>query len=294
MTNLNWKLLALSALLSGSIIVVGCGDDGTEDADATDNSGDDDNGGNRPDGGGGGTDDDAGTSDPDISIRPDSGGGTEDDVTDPGTDTGTEEPDFTEACGTLAVTDQEGDTCDPAVEGACGPTGACLNLQGGDGPKCFTLCLPDICDNSPCSGTAQCTPLVAVDPETEEQTPAEVDLNGDGTDDTALGACFEPEPGTQEVYENCGNTDGACVAGADCLGISPTAGLCASECATAADCPEEGGVAGVCAGFTLEAPDGTTSSANLCVLQCTAAGSDECPAGYTCTSAAGAFLCIQD
>jgi hypothetical protein len=293
MTNLNWKLLALSALLSGSIIVVGCGDDGTEDADATDNSGDDDNGGNRPDGGGGGSDDDAGTSDPDISIRPDSGGGgTEDDATDPGTDT--EGPDFSAACDTLAVTAQEGDTCDPAVEGSCGATGACLNLQGGDGPKCFTLCLPDVCDNSPCAGTSQCTPLVAIDPETEEQTPAEVDLDGDGTDDTALGACFEQEAGTQEVYENCGNADGACVAGADCLGISTTAGLCASECTTAADCPEEGGVAGVCAGFTLEAPDGTTSNANLCVLQCTAAGSDECPAGYTCTSAAGAFLCIQD
>jgi hypothetical protein len=283
MSKMMLRLLLLSGLAMGSLAVVGCADDSSdEDADTTEGDGPD-----RPGADAGDDEAEDGNTSLDTGVVPDddTSGGGDDTGSGPGEDAG---PDLTEACDLLGVSENLGQTCDPANEAACGTTGACLELQGTDGPLCYTICLPDLCGQT-CGGTQQCVPLVSVDPETEEQTPAEVDIDGDGNPDTALGGCIEPPTGDVTAYGTC-NADALCSSGLDCVGFSPTAGVCAADCASNSDCPAIDGVNGSCVQVQFEGGETTQK----CLLPCTAGSNDGCPGGFTCTEVQGGALCVAD
>ena len=283
MSKMMLRLLLLSGLALGSLAVVGCSDDSSGgDADA---AGGDNSTRPRSDGGNDNAEEDANTSlDTGVVPEQDAGTGPDPDP-DPAPDAGT---DLTEACDLLGVSANLGQTCDPADEAACGTTGACLNLQSNPGPRCYTICLPDLCGQT-CGGTEQCVPLVAVDPDTEEQTPAEVDLDGDGNPDTALGGCIEPPTGDVTDYGTC-NADALCASGFDCVGYSETAGVCASDCTSSTDCPAIDGVNGTCVEVQYESGETTQK----CLLPCTAGSDAGCPGGFTCTTVQGGALCIAN
>lgn len=283
MSKMMLRLLLLSGLAMGSLAVIGCADD-SSDEDADTSEGEDTN---RP-GADAGEDDEDGNTSLDTGVVPDEDGGSE-----PGEDTGSGPdedagPDLTAACDQLGVSANVGETCDPADEAACGTTGACLELQGTDGPLCYTLCLPDLCGQT-CDGAEQCVPLISVDPETEEQTPAEVDIDGDGNADTALGGCIEPPSGDVTLYGTC-NAEALCESGLDCVGYSASAGVCASDCASNTDCPVMNGVNGSCVQVQFEGGETTQK----CLLPCTAGSNDDCPSGFACTEVQGGALCIAE
>lgn len=287
MSKMMLRLLLLSGLALGSLTVVGCSDDSSEgDSDATGT-----NTPNRPRGDGG-TDNDEGDAnsslDTGVVPREDAG---PDPRPDPRPDAGPDaSTDLTAACDVLGVSANLGQTCDPADEAACGTTGACLDLQSNPGPRCYTICLPDLCGQT-CGGTEQCVPLVSVDPETDVQTPAEVDLNGDGNPDTALGGCIEPPTGDVTDYNTC-NADNLCTSGLDCIGFSPDAdSICSGDCTTNADCPAIGGIAGTCVAVSFESGEETQK----CLLPCTAGSDVGCPTNFSCVPVQGENgLCIAN
>ena len=285
MSKMMLRLLLLSGLALGSLAVVGCADDSSgEDADTSS----DDNNGDRPRSDAGGNDDEDANTALDTGVVP------EDDTgTGPGPDPEPEPdagPDLTAACDQLGVSANLGQTCDPADETACGTTGACLELQGSPGPLCYSLCLPDLCGQT-CGGTEQCVPLVAVDPDTQEQTPAEVDLDGDGTNDTALGGCIEPPTGDVTDYNIC-DAENLCSTGLDCIGFSPdSASICSGDCASSADCPAIDGIAGTCVAVSFESGEETQK----CLLTCTSGSDVGCPTNFSCVPVQGENgLCIPN
>jgi hypothetical protein len=283
MSKMMLRLLLLSGLALGSLAVVGCADDSAEEN--TENTGDNNTDRPRGDAGGSNDDEDANTTlDTGVVPEADTGAGP---GPDPEPDAGT---DLTAACDQLGVSANVGQTCDPADETACGTTGACLELQGGPGPLCYTLCLPDLCGQT-CSGAEQCVPLVSVDPDTQEQTPAEVDLDGDGTNDTALGGCIEPPTGDVSDYGIC-NADNLCGAGLDCIGFSPDSdSICSGDCASNADCPAIDGVAGTCVAVSFESGEETQK----CLLTCTSGSDVGCPTNFSCVPVQGENgLCIPN
>jgi hypothetical protein len=285
MSKMMLRLLLLSGLALGSVAVVGCADDSSEEG--TEATGD--NNPNRPrsDAGGNDNTEDANTSlDTGVVPEDDAGTGPGPDP-EPEPDAGT---DLTAACDLLGVSENLGQTCDPADEAACGTTGACLELQNTPGPLCYTICLPDLCGQT-CGGTEQCVPLVSVDPATEEQTPAEVDLDGDGNPDTALGGCIEPPTGDVTDYLTC-DQDNLCASGLDCIGFSPDAdSICSGDCASNADCPTIEGIAGTCVTVSFESGEETQK----CLLPCTSGSDAGCPPNFSCVPVQGANgLCIAN
>jgi len=293
MNQFGWKLLLVAVSLATLVIAPACSDtegDGAEETEEGDN-----NGGGRP--GGGGNEEEEEEQDGesggglDASITPDTGGGG---GSDAGGGGGGGELDPEEYCPLLGDSPQAGQACTGNTPNECGTTGQCLQLQTDASPKCYTVCLPELCGNT-CGGSEDCLSLVAVDPDTDEQTPALVDLDQDGTDDTQLGACSEPPVGDVTTYGTCSGAE-ACVADNRCVALNATLGVCATECSAPTDCSSIGGVAGSCVEVQFSTPDGeVTETTNLCLLPCTVGGdAGECPADFTCTSSPGGALCIAN
>jgi hypothetical protein len=256
-----WLVVALAAF---SMTAAGC----TED-DASSDGGPDreEDGGDRP------RADTGGNPTLDVGIEEDAGGG--------GDDTGGSTIDPDEVCGNIPVGENIGDDCSAATDATfCGGDGGqCVTVAEGEAPTCAQTCYPDLCGDT-CTGGTSCVGLV--NPANNE--PTQVDVDGDGSPDTDLGACAVLPTGDTESYAVC-DADNLCQSGNSCLitAAGSESGHCFPDCVDG-ECSD----GGVCVLGTQGEPDPTN-----CLPTCTdTAESSDCPAEFTCTAVQGGSVCV--
>lgn len=258
-----WLAVALAAL---SLTAAGC----TEDDASSDGGPDrDEDGGDRPRA-------DAGDNPTlDVGIEEDAGGGG-------GDDTGGTTIDPDEVCGNIPDGENLGTECSEAT-GAdfCGDGGLCVTPPEAASSICAQLCFPELCDDT-CGGGQACIGVAD-----ENGDALQVDVDGDGTPETDVGACADVPTGDTESFGVC-DGENLCQSGDACLVTSEaaTTGICFPEC-DGATC----GAGEACVLATEQGGDPTH-----CLPTCTdTAESSDCQAGWVCVSAgAGGNVCAPE
>ncbi len=276
----SFKLLALASALATLTFTAACSDDGSADEADASSSGDRDF--NR--GGGSNSDSDT-SSELDAAITPGDDTSTTGPDAAPEPDTSGSDP--SEICDVLTTAPTDGNSCTGASADECGPGAACLQLSFDDAPRCYTVCLAELCGNT-CDAGATCVTISFKAEDGGEAAPQPVDVNDDGVDDDNLGACVVPPTGDRTAYQEC-DVDNFCVAGAACIGTEGSEfQFCGPSCDTAADCPTIG------SDQPPQCIPLQDSSTGACGVPCstTQAGAT-CPDGFTCTSLGTGEVCIQ-
>ncbi len=204
---------------------------------------------------------------------PDDTGGDPDAITDPA-----------QYCDDLPVAENLGVACDGEAAEFCGDGGTCVTTSDGAVATCAQLCFSQLCGDT-CTPPRVCTGL-----STAGGAPAGLDLDGDGVNDTDIGACVERPEGDVPVFGSCGGQD-FCIGGTDCLVTEEGTdrGRCYPRC-EAGVCADIDGVPAACVLVISSAPGAEPTH---CLAECTEPGAaDACPATFTCVSNGSAAVCL--
>lgn len=200
---------------------------------------------------------------------------------DAGADTSTDPGDY---CSDLPQAANVGVPCEGEADTFCGDGGTCVTPPTGGDAICAQLCFEQLCGDT-CVAPLDCTGL-----STSGGAPAGVDLDGDGVNDTDIGACVERPVGDVPVFGACGGGD-FCMEGTDCLITESGSdrGRCYPRCDEEA-CADIDGVPGACV-LVIDSGPGATPS--HCLAQCGEAGTvDACPESFSCVSNGDVAVCV--